>query len=157
MKYYVWLKQSVIDYIFQDGQDWVPKETGGVLLGYRGSKKDFVITGVIGPGEKAIHRKTSFEPDHEFHLQEISRIYRESECLETYLGDWHTHPNSFPYLSCQDKATFRSIAKHSEARLSNPLMLIAAPPNYILKVWVYVGTKSFGRIAYSEGIVNVFM
>jgi integrative and conjugative element protein (TIGR02256 family) len=133
----IWIKQHVIDFIFKDGNKWLPFETGGILIGYCSSKTEYVITNVVGPGEKAFHKHFSFEPDQEFHQQEISRIYTKSNRLETYLGDWHTHPNSSAYQSETDKKTLKKIARHKEARLVNPLMLIAAPPKKDFTVWLY--------------------
>lgn len=156
MKAAIWIKQSVLDVIFLNGKEWLPRETGGILMGYRASNGDFVINRVIGPGEKAVHGLSSFKPDHAYHVREIVRIYEESGCLETYLGDWHTHPNSYPYLSSQDKATIASIAKHAKARLANPLMLIAAPPALCFKTWIYDPCRFYRRQTYTEGKVIVF-
>jgi len=152
----IWIKHSVVEYIFLNGYMWLPKETGGVLIGYRASISNFVITDIIGPGKKAIHKAASFEPDQAFHQKEIARVYRESECLETYLGDWHTHPNSYPYLSTKDKSTINIIANHAGARLLNPLMLIAAPPHKIFKIWIYHKSDSLAKVVFRESKIIVF-
>src|SRR3546814_7384631 len=44
---------------------------------------------------------------------------------ETYLGDWHTHPDGTDVLSRADKATLRRIARTPDARAPRPVMLIA--------------------------------
>lgn len=137
MKYKIWINNSVTNYVFSDGNNWLPKETGGVLMGYRASELEFVITDIIGPGPKAIHESSTFSPDQQYHENEIKRKYEESEHSITYLGDWHTHPNAYPYLSNQDKSTIKKIAAYDNARLTNPIMLIAAPPKLELKIWVY--------------------
>ncbi|MVN90526.1 Mov34/MPN/PAD-1 family protein [Mucilaginibacter aquatilis] len=137
MRYKIWIKRTVIDFVYENGNRWLPKETGGVILGYRANSLSMVITDVIGPGSKAVHGHYNFHPDQVFHKKEIARKYEESGQRITYLGDWHTHPNSYPYLSNQDKATVRKIAAYKEARLPNPIMLIAAPPKKEFKAWVY--------------------
>jgi len=150
----IWIEKNIIENIFSNGVLWLPKETGGILMGYF-LLDQYVITDFIGPGEKAIHKINSFKPDQEFHEREITRIYKESEQKITYLGDWHTHPNSFPYLSETDKRTFKKIADYSKARLSNPIMLVVAPPTENFKVWIYKkNTKR--EILYEEGNIIIF-
>src|SRR6201996_2592173 len=97
--YQIWIRQSIISYIFDNGRHWLPKETGGILIGYQATTKEFVITQVIGPGKNAVHGITWFKPDQAFHHSEIARIYEDTGHMETYMGDWHTHPNSYPFLS----------------------------------------------------------
>lgn len=132
----IWIKKDIIYEIFSSGNSWSPKETGGVLMGYMTSDH-YVVTNLIGPGPNAVHSLFSFEPDQEFHKQEIADLYEQSRQRTTYLGDWHTHPNSYPYLSSMDKKTAQKIASYSVARLSNPIMLVAAPPTFDYKAWIY--------------------
>jgi len=131
----IWIKKDIIDEILSNGNIWRPKETGGVLMGYIAADY-YVVTDLIGPGPNAVHGLFSFEPDQEFHKQEIADLYERSKQTTTYLGDWHTHPNSFPYLSATDKKTAQKIASYSEARLPNPLMLVVAPPACDFKAWI---------------------
>lgn len=137
MGYKVWLSNKAIGYIFSNGNEFLPNESGGILMGYQVSEEEFVVTNVIGPGPKAIHSRNSFQPDQKYHKKEISNYYKKSGRLETYLGDWHTHPNSIPYLSSKDKETLKAIANYPQARLPKPLMLVAAPPSREYKVWVF--------------------
>jgi integrative and conjugative element protein (TIGR02256 family) len=154
VKYKIWIKRTAVDFIFQNGNTWLPKETGGVILGYRTSDSEFVITDVIGPGASAIHKYAAFEPDQTFHEHEIARIYKESNYCIIYLGDWHTHPNSYPYLSNQDKSTIKKIALYKGARIANPLMLIAAPPDNKFKIWVYEACYlRKGEVFYKTDII----
>lgn len=152
----VWIKQGLLDRIFSEGNKSLPKETGGILMGYRVSLREVVITDIVGPGKNAVHESMSFHPDQAFHEKEIERIYKESGKLITYLGDWHTHPNSHPYLSSKDKQTIVSISKFRKARLSNPLMLIAAPPKNDFKVWTYSKSKISKQEIYLEGNIIVY-
>ena len=154
---HVWIRQSVIDYIFRNGREWLPKETGGILIGYCTADGGFVITGHVGTGEKAFHGLTGFKPDQVFHQNEIRRIYRETDRLETHLGDWHTHPNAHPYLSPRDKAAFQIIAHHKPARLVHPLMLIASPPGEEVGVWIYKKPTRFEKNeTYKKGKLIIF-
>lgn len=100
-----------------------PLETGGVLLGVSDGLNVW-IDEVIGPGPAAIHRKTSFTPDATYQYQQIAAIYEASGRRVSYLGDWHTHPGSAPYLSWRDRRTLRGISRTASARQPNPVMLV---------------------------------
>lgn len=114
----------------------MPRETGGVLLGYWGNEKEVVITTATGPGPRSVHRRSSFHPDNDFHTEEISRHYRESGRTETYLGDWHTHPEAAAYMSRRDEVTLAAIARYPEARQGRPVMLILGTAPFGVKAWV---------------------
>ena len=114
-----------------------PNETGGVLLGFRSSNEDWIITRIVGPGPKAIHGRYHFIPDYEFHRNEVARIYEASNCEETYLGDWHTHPGASAYTSERDKKTLKNIFNAKDARLEEPIMLIIGTSPFELKGWSY--------------------
>lgn len=121
----------------------MPLETGGVLMGYWGSANEAVITAVIGPGPKAMHKKRSFRPDSAYHEQEIARLYAESGRTETYLGDWHTHPGAAAYMSFRDEETLNTIANYQEARLQRPLMMILGTDPFALRAWTRSPKKGF--------------
>jgi integrative and conjugative element protein (TIGR02256 family) len=101
-----------------------PYETGGVLMGYQGENDTVVITTIIGPGLNARHAHQAFVPDHEYHANEVAKIYSASGGRWTYLGDWHSHPGGSAHLSWRDRSTLRRIARSSDARVPHPLMLV---------------------------------
>jgi integrative and conjugative element protein (TIGR02256 family) len=152
----IWIKKAALDAIIADGNHWCPKETGGILMGYRSCAGESIITDIVGPGKLAKHEHSSFSPDQLFHQKEIARIYRKSKRLITYLGDWHTHPHSHPYLSPTDKTTINSIATYSAARLTNPLMLIVSPPGNDAKVWEYRKDGETFKTIYQECDIILF-
>ena len=120
----VWLSVTAQDELRREATSTTPKESGGILAGYHGEHDTVVITHVIGPGPKAIHGHDYFIPDHEFHQEEITRVYEESGRFSTYLGDWHSHPNGGNGISKTDRRTLRRIANSPAARVERPLMLI---------------------------------
>jgi len=100
-----------------------PLETDGVLLGVSHGINAW-IDPVIGPGPGAIHNRTSFSPDSAYQQQQINQLYEASGRRIHYLGDWHTHPGSAPYLSGRDRRTLRNISHTHSARQPTPLMLV---------------------------------
>ena len=138
----VWLSKKLLRILAKEVEEKFPKETGGILVGYI-SNSDYVITHIIGPGPQAVHTADKFIPDHDFQCEEIAKHYKHTEGSETYLGDWHSHPNAPAYLSNQDKSTFRKIAQFKEAKISKPIMMILGTEPQEIKCWRYVHRYRF--------------
>ncbi|WP_170865260.1 MULTISPECIES: Mov34/MPN/PAD-1 family protein [Hymenobacter] len=133
----LWLSESAYKAILLEAMRRMPCETGGILLGYWSTPQEAVITAIIGPGPKAVHRKRSFQPDSTYHEREIARHYEESGRTETYLGDWHTHPKAGAYMSSKDESTLRVLADYAPARLLTPIMMILGTDPPSLKAWIH--------------------
>lgn len=129
-------------------------ETGGLLLGYWGEKsKEPVITDIVGPGPKAVHEETHFEPDYDFQEVELNSAYQCSGRKLTYLGDWHTHPKGSGELSDKDIATMARIAEFRKSRTPVPLMLVVVVhPNWT--PWLWVGRIKQKYISCPEFVVS---
>lgn len=102
-----------------------PMETGGMLLGYVADNMDVVVSAIIGPGPNSSHSRYTFVPDAAYQQAELDRHYRATDGLETYLGDWHTHPGGQCIPSREDKRTLARIATTPSARIEHPVMAIA--------------------------------
>lgn len=124
---HAWLVVDALEDMLDEAAGRAPLETGGVLLGYvspRGEPEHVVVEAVLGPGPRARHSKTQFEPDSRWQEGEIAQRYELSGRITTYLGDWHTHPMGPPLPSRRDRQTARAIAQKKSARMPRPLMLI---------------------------------
>lgn len=136
-----WIKKSVFESIVNGAQHSYPCETGGCLAGYWANPlNEIVITDIIGPGPKAKHSKDEFQQDHEWQTIEIEKIYRESNNLHTYLGDWHSHPDRpRSGLSWKDIRTLRRIGAYGPARITTPIMAIAVGGSpWKLRIWYLI-------------------
>lgn len=120
----IWFSQLAFENLVKEANRAYPLETGGVLLGYFAESGDPVVYAVIGPGPAAHHRRTRFTPDHTWQCDQIELFFEKSNGKWTYMGDWHTHPNGSPKMSWLDQRTLRAIARHPQARVPQPLMLI---------------------------------
>lgn len=146
----VWIDSSVLASILKDARKHYPYETGGCLLGYF-SGASAIIEAMIGAGPKAIHKRTGFSPNHDWQEKQIAKIYKSSNRLCTYLGDWHSHPDGPTMLSPLDKVVLKSIAFHSEARAERPLMLIVSPHHEEdFGVWRTFPSRNWNSIAVSR-------
>lgn len=101
-----------------------PMETGGMLLGYISNNGDAVVTSIIGPGPNAKHSRFRFIPDNKYQQAILEIYFRTTEGRETYLGDWHTHPNGDNALSTTDMRTLARIAKEPKSGIPNPFMVV---------------------------------
>jgi integrative and conjugative element protein (TIGR02256 family) len=101
-----------------------PLETGGILTGYFSDRGEPVVYAIVGPGPAAVHRPLRFTPDHVWQCRELDTLFEKSGGQWTYMGDWHTHPNGVPHMSWLDRRTLQSIAKHPDAKVRRPLMVI---------------------------------
>lgn len=116
-----------------------PNETGGVLMGYwDAARTGVVIKKTIGPGPHALHGRTFFSPDSNYHESQISVIYEKSGYRWTYLGDWHVHPNASTNMSSADRKTLKNIALYKPARAPQPIMLIIGGKRADYKLTAYV-------------------
>lgn len=106
-----------------EARRWRFRETGGALLGWR-SGRDAVVARVLGPGPKAKHSLSYFEPDADWQVEQGRRIYADSGRTVAYLGDWHTHPGGGISPSVQDKKAARLIAKDDGFRAPEPLSAV---------------------------------
>ena len=92
----VWISQKLIDDMLADVEEYFPLETGGSFFGYTSDSNDVVITHLIDAGPRAKRTKFSFEPDQGFQLPEMELLFYKHKGSVRYLGDWHSHPCSFP-------------------------------------------------------------
>jgi len=149
------MPQHLLEQMQSLASEKYPLETGGVLIGNTGDagSGEIVIGAITGPGAGAHHTETTFEPDHEYQTEKIARIYRASRGVNTYLGDWHTHPDSAAALSLRDKKTLKHIASHRAARMDRPIMAILGEGSpWILKAWRLIpgSVVAFRRARYCE-------
>lgn len=120
----LWISRHFIDQIITDIEKYAPLETGGTFFGYFADNGDVVVTDLIDAGPDAKRGRYSFEPDQDYQLAEIERLFILSNGKTTYLGDWHSHPNGSPSLSRKDEKTLLNIALSTEARCTHPVMVV---------------------------------
>jgi integrative and conjugative element protein (TIGR02256 family) len=130
-----WWAQDALEAALTEADRAFPLETGGVLLGWRASTTEVVITNLVGPGPGAEHHRVWFRPDADWQQGQIDARYAQSGRTVTYLGDWHTHPSGSPVLSRKDLRTLRRISRHADARIGQPVMaVVAGGPEWRLAV-----------------------
>lgn len=149
----VWLARASYRQILAEAESKYPLETGGVLIGYRAVDDDYVVRHVTGPGPRAIHQPTRFDPDHEWQCAQLDRHYNLEPNARLYLGEWHTHPDASPNMSCLDMSTLRDISTYAAARAPEPLMLIGGgePGNWQWKCHRRARARARARRGWFRG------
>ena len=145
MPYRCWVAPSALRQMAAEANRRLIRETGGALLGWF-EDSDYVIAQVLGPGPKAVHGWSHFEPDAGWQVNEGRRIYETTGRRVRYLGDWHTHPRGGCAPSPTDLETVAAIAIDRDFAIEKPLYAIMCRPwtrvmrgnswNLLLGVWV---------------------
>jgi integrative and conjugative element protein (TIGR02256 family) len=112
------LQRSVADHCEQ----WDPRETGGILLGFRCTTAVHVV-GFGGPGPHARHAHASFTRDGRFAQQLLERNVEDSAGAVDYLGEWHSHPAAVG-PSGRDAASIAWIAENALYDCSVPYLVV---------------------------------
>lgn len=83
-------------------------EAGGVLMGrYIKNTPDVIVDEITVPEAEDRQSQHRFHRAHEQHQEKIERAWERSEHTCTYLGEWHTHPESNPTPSYVDRSEWR--------------------------------------------------
>lgn len=88
------------------------KEIGGLLLGYRRGNH-LHITKSTFPGKKDVSQRYKFiRQDISHQLIAFSRWVRSGKKMG-WIGEWHTHPETFPSPSLTDLSSWKSLVDHN--------------------------------------------
>lgn len=120
----IWIGNSVLASCRADADAHFPLESGGVFVGYE-TGDAVVVTAMIPGGEQALRTRWAYAPDTDWQNARIAEHYERSGRLDTYLGDWHSHPGTErAYLSGDDRAVLKKIIRSPQTRLNHPLMCV---------------------------------
>ncbi len=99
-----------------------PKETGGVFIGfYDNSFHSAKVTQLLfNKNNKGLFARFSREGNNL--TKSLAKIWEKSRGKEYYIGEWHSHPNSYASPSNVDNNTMISIAKTPEEECKTPIL-----------------------------------
>jgi integrative and conjugative element protein (TIGR02256 family) len=95
-------------------------EAGGQLFGTVTGRKISILE-ATGPRRTDYRSRYSYIPDRKAEQREIDKRFNPGL---HFLGDWHTHPESFPTPSGTDLTNMRECVKRSKRAVSGFLLLI---------------------------------
>jgi integrative and conjugative element protein (TIGR02256 family) len=88
------------------------REAGGILIGcYRGAHME--VTECTTPFPADTRRRFLFDRKDPGHQRAAMAAWHRSRRTETFVGEWHTHPEHDPSPSGTDLATWRSILERT--------------------------------------------
>lgn len=94
-------------------------EAGGILIGsYRGQHVEVVSCTV--PMPRDIRRRYSFDRRDPGHQAAALAAWHASDRTETFVGEWHTHPEPHPTPSGRDRTTWSGIV----TKITNPVVFM---------------------------------
>jgi integrative and conjugative element protein (TIGR02256 family) len=118
-------------------------ETGGIILGHDDGRI-IEVTGVGGPGPRAVHEPTRFTRDLQYAGKVAADAWRRDR--SQWIGEWHTHPRGHPAPSDLDLRTYVSLLRNPSLRLDRFItVIVATGPNTAIAAWLVTST-TLGRL-----------
>lgn len=115
-----WLSPKAVFQMTEESQAMYPQETGGILIGWKDGNT-FYIEIAIGPGPKAIHKRSRFTRDGDFSQTQLDEIVVETADQWDYIGEWHSHPRKLG-PSVKDLNSLRKIQMDSSYNIIDPIL-----------------------------------
>lgn len=108
-------------------------EAGGVLLGrHLRDGSAIIVDAVTVPMDGDRRGRARFDRARHHHQQAIDEAWRASDGTCTYLGEWHTHPESIPTPSRVDLSDWRRRLRSD--RYTEPLFFVVVGTTAV-KAW----------------------
>jgi len=144
MKNKCWISGEHIRILEKHARAHAENETGGLLMGYWNTSHEVVITHVSTAGPAATHSRKNYDPDMDYDAAVVRIIHSGSRGVNTYLGDWHSHPKGISRLSRTDKKAMTHISESTAAPV--PLMAILAGHGEIWKIGIWKRVQTCGSL-----------
>lgn len=143
------INQEVLDEINKYRQIDNNNESGGVLLGKKELNNDtYIISNITVPSIYDRSSKTSFTRNKDYTQQQINEIWKASNGIVNYIGEWHTHLVNNPMPSITDKRLIHQLYKDKTNVFQHFFMIILGNTgNLFIGI---VDSKSGGRFKYQK-------
>lgn len=111
-KFKIKIKDNVIKILNSNRQiDKNSKESGGILIGYETLNNDIVIEYITQPLKLDKRQRYAFYRKDKKHNEILNNIWKNKGNIHTYIGEWHTHPESYPDYSSKDEKNWKDIGE----------------------------------------------
>lgn len=129
-------------------------EAGGQLFA-RFEDDVTIIKKVTGPRPTDKRTRVSYQPDRRAEQKEILRLFKKDL---HYVGDWHTHPSSFPQPSGTDISNTKSCVLNSVHQLKGFVMVIVGTTAFpaSLRVSVHDGAREYLLKTNAEKVFHIY-
>lgn len=125
-KWEVFISESALQSLFSARSGKLPKETGGILIGFFNMQyHTLYIVDIVGEIADSIEYPDAFIRGHGGLPEKIKAVQDRTAGNLTYVGEWHSHPDrSKCWPSNDDKKVIGWINDHMAAEGVPPVMLI---------------------------------
>jgi integrative and conjugative element protein (TIGR02256 family) len=126
------------------------KEAGGLLVGrHLLNRVDIIVDGITEPLPGDRRTRLSFFRAPQKHQSALDLAWQVSEGTETYLGEWHTHPEEVPTPSTTD---LRNWKRKLRVDVYSDVLFFVIVGTHALVVWEGVST---GKLNQLDAIRNL--
>jgi len=134
--YGVRLPVSILEKMHKDCSASLPKETGGILVGYYSEDLNWAtITRAYGPSRQSKRHCASFVRFGFDYLPTLNRLWNKSQY---YIGEWHFHPFSSASPSSIDVNTMLNLSSDKKLHCPEPVLIVVGGANGIWDISVSV-------------------
>lgn len=88
------ITDEAMDVIVSAGLTALPRETGGILVGFRSEDQVVVTRAVVVPDASSSRR--SYRLRKRRAVDELAKLQADAHPIAGFVGDWHTHPADEP-------------------------------------------------------------
>lgn len=118
------ISDNVLEVLSKYEQRETLTESGGILLGkHIPEEKYYLITAASEPCSSDRAGRLWFLRDHKAAQRIIDSAWENSNGVQNYVGEWHTHPWKSPKPSLTDKNLMKKLAK-DQSNVWNHLFMI---------------------------------
>jgi integrative and conjugative element protein (TIGR02256 family) len=109
-------------------------EAGGMLLGrlILGGN-DVVVDSASEPAPEDRRARYWFRRARRPAQTVVDRVWRESNGVVNYLGEWHSHPERIPSPSCIDRRDWRRVSRLTKSEADHLLFVIVGTE--AIRIW----------------------
>lgn len=112
-------------------------ESGGILIGKENfSNNNIIINALTTPMKKDKRTYNKFIRKDSKHIEIFNCMYKNSNNVLRYIGEWHSHHQAIPQYSCIDYENWKKIKENSPVQ-NNYYHIITGYK--AIRIWIYEG------------------
>jgi integrative and conjugative element protein (TIGR02256 family) len=126
------IEKTAYNQMFETLKEYGDYEVGGMIIGYRKGKNQFVISDFTIADETKTFGLASFVREPAKSLRKLNEAFKRKK--HNYLGEWHSHPRFRLYPSRGDFSTMKRIISDPDYGVDFSLLIISKLKNGKLEI-----------------------
>ncbi|MGN1304774.1 MAG: Mov34/MPN/PAD-1 family protein [Oscillospiraceae bacterium] len=125
------------------------KEYGGILIGLFDVKENaYIITDITWPQKEDIQKKFRFIRKDPIHQSIMDDLWKKSDYLKCYMGEWHSHREAYPSPSYVDRKNWQKSARRQNNFDVSFFIIVGRKEIWC---WISDGVKIIKTDIYEKG------